>query len=172
MTKLYEVKTPQEWTNLADIVDGSLPEIVELFNAGREGGVDILYTGSIGVPVIGAFYKILKRQKSTILTTSTQPIWVKSELQGAKLIVSSSSSEIEALNGSTLAADLAEIKSVLNGNAVVAWDDTTTVNVVYLKYLSGKIYKVNKVDKTILTAQAGGTWANRATTNVYTEGGV
>jgi len=56
--------------------------------------------------------------------------------------------------------------------AVVAWDDTTTVNVVYLKYLSGKIDKVNKVDKTILTAQSGGTWANRATTNVYTEGGV
>lgn len=54
--------------------------------------------------------------------------------------------------------------------AVVAWDDTTTANVVYLKYLSGKIEKINQSDGTILTAQSG-VWADRATLT-YTEGGV
>ena len=54
--------------------------------------------------------------------------------------------------------------------AVVAWDDTTTANVVYLKYLSGKIDKINQSDGTILTAQSG-VWADRATLT-YTEGGV
>lgn len=59
-----------------------------------------------------------------------------------------------------------------NLSAVVAWDDTTTPDTVYLKYLSGKIDKISLTAKTILTAQSGGTWANRATSNVYTEGGV
>lgn len=63
-------------------------------------------------------------------------------------------------------------KKALRETGIVAWDDTTTANCIYLKYLDGRIDKINQTDKTILTAQSSGTWANRATTNVYTEGGV
>lgn len=63
----------------------------------------------------------------------------------------------------TLVTGFSEIKQV------VAWDDTTTANVIYLKYLDGRIDKVNTSDKTILTATSG-VWADRATLT-YTEGG-
>ena len=88
MSKLYEVKTPQEWSNLATLVGSALTGIMELFNAGREGGVDILWTESASVPTAGAFFRILKRQKSAIFTLDTQPVWVKSESIPAKLMVS------------------------------------------------------------------------------------
>lgn len=86
--------------------------------------------------------------------------------------------EKEALNESNIKTDLDKFQFDESGNLktfideLVAWDDTTTANVIYKKYLSGKIIKINISTKTILTAQNGGTWANRATTNVYTEGGV
>lgn len=52
----------------------------------------------------------------------------------------------------------------------VAWDDTTTTNCTYFKYLNGRIEKIDTVAKTRLTAQSGN-WADRATLT-YTEGGV
>lgn len=89
MTKLYEVKTPQQWTNLDTLVGATVSGVIELFNAGREGATDILWTESVEQPEAGAFYKLLKRQESSIFAVGVQPIWIKSEGQTAKLIVSS-----------------------------------------------------------------------------------
>lgn len=99
MTKLYEVKTPQEWTNLNTLTGAIVSGVVELFNAGREGGVDIMWTESATVPESGAFYRLLKRQKSAIFTIGTQPIWIKSEIQGAKLMVSTPNTATITLEG-------------------------------------------------------------------------
>ena len=53
--------------------------------------------------------------------------------------------------------------------------DKSSAPVFYVEYLSGTIEKIDTTDDsniTILTAQSGGVWANRKTTNVYTKGGV
>lgn len=53
--------------------------------------------------------------------------------------------------------------------------DISNDPVFYFELLDGRIQKIDKTDRsniTILYAQSGGTWANRATTNVYTKGGV
>jgi len=99
MTKLYEVKTPQEWTNLATLVEHTVSGVIELFNAGREGGVDIMWTESTNAPESSAFYRLLKRQKSVVFTIGTQPIWVKSEIQGAKLMISTPNTSTVTLEG-------------------------------------------------------------------------
>lgn len=51
----------------------------------------------------------------------------------------------------------------------LAWDDTTTSNVIYLKY-STYIEKIDNTTKTI-TSNIGGVWADRASLT-YTESGV
>ena len=89
MTKLYEVKTTAEWTDLNTLTGHSISGIVELFNAGREGGVDILWTESASEPSDTAFCRVLKRQSSAVFTVGSQPIWVKSEASKAKLMISS-----------------------------------------------------------------------------------
>lgn len=60
-------------------------------------------------------------------------------------------------------------KSATRETTPVAWDDTTTANVIYLKYPDGVIGKVNQTAKTI-TYNIGGAWADRATLT-YTEWG-
>ena len=99
MTKLYEVKTSAEWTDLNTLTGHTISGIVELFNAGREGGVDILWTESATKPEDGAFCRILKKQKGAIFTVGTQPIWVKSEASKAKLMVSTPNTATVTLEG-------------------------------------------------------------------------
>lgn len=99
MSKLYEVKTLQEWTNLNTLVESTLTGVIELFNAGREGGTDILWTESASIPGSGAFCRILPRQKSAIFTVGTQAIWVKSEGTSAKLMVSTPNTATVTLEG-------------------------------------------------------------------------
>ena len=60
-------------------------------------------------------------------------------------------------------------KRAIRETSLVAWDDTTSANCIYLKFFDGKIQKINQTDKTILTATSG-VWADRATLE-YTEGG-
>lgn len=99
MTKLYEVKTTSEWTNLNTLTEHTITGVIELFNAGREGGVDILWTESATKPGDTAFCRILKRQKGAIFTVGTQPIWVKSEASKAKLMVSTPNTATVTLEG-------------------------------------------------------------------------
>jgi len=42
---------------------------------------------------------------------------------------------------------------------ITIWDDTTTANCVYIKYLDGTIKKIDITNKTIYQA-ASGVWAN------------
>lgn len=99
MTKLYEIKTTTEWVNVNTVIGSTLSGVVELFNAGREGNADILWTESIEQPLVGAFYRILPRQKSAVFTVGTQPIWIKSELQPAKLMISAPNTATVNLKG-------------------------------------------------------------------------
>ena len=99
MTKLYEVKTTSEWTDLNTLTGHTVSGIIELFNAGREGGVDILWTESTAKPGDNAFCRILKRQKGAIVTLGTQPIWVKSEASKAKLMISTPNTATATLEG-------------------------------------------------------------------------
>lgn len=99
MTKLYEVKTSAEWTDLNTLTGHTISGIVELFNAGREGGVDILWTESATKPGDGAFSRALKRQKGIVFTVGTQPIWVKSEASKAKLMISTPNTATVTLEG-------------------------------------------------------------------------
>lgn len=103
MTKLYEVKTPQQWVDINSLIDTKLTGVIELFNAGREGSTDILWTESAEQPLKGAFYKLIKRQESVVFAVGAQPIWIKSEGQIAKLIISS-------LNAGELVSMVEELK--------------------------------------------------------------
>ena len=99
MTKVCDVKTPQVWTTLDELAGEPLVGVIELFNAGREGGVDILWTESAEQPVMTDFCRLLKRQKSVVITVGTQPIWIMSELQKAKLMISKPNSATITLEG-------------------------------------------------------------------------
>lgn len=99
MTKVCDVKTPQVWTNINTLAGKVLTGAIELFNAGREGGVEILWTESAEQPVSGTFCRLLKRQESHIITIGTQPIWVMSELQKAKLMISTPNTATVTLEG-------------------------------------------------------------------------
>ena len=87
MTKLYEVQVPKTWVNLNTLVKGTVTGVIELFNAG-ENGAAIQWTESAAIPVAGAFYRVLGLQAGTVFTVGSQPIWVQSPLQKAKLMVS------------------------------------------------------------------------------------
>lgn len=66
-----------------------------------------------------------------------------------------------------------EAVKVTDADRIVLSDTETTANVIYLKYLSGRIDKIDKTDPTNTTyyTATSGTWADR-TTLTYTEGGV
>lgn len=91
MTKLYEVETILNWQNLNTLTGVTLSGEYELWNAGREHDVvNIFYTESAEEPTDDSFYKALPRQNKAIIEVGEQPIWIKSEVKTAKLIISTS----------------------------------------------------------------------------------
>ena len=98
MAKLYEVETTLEWVNLETLAGATLSGDYELYNSGREHDVvNIFYTESASEPTNESFYKAIKRQDKVVLSISTQPIWVKSEVSPAKLMISTPSDEISGV---------------------------------------------------------------------------
>lgn len=89
MTKIADIKITNDWQALSDLVAEDLTNTcIELFNAGREGATDILWTEAATMPIAGAYVRLLKPQQSVCLTKGTQDLYFKTDLSLGKLIVS------------------------------------------------------------------------------------
>lgn len=125
MTKLYEVDVELGWQNLNTLAGVTLSGEYELWNAGREHDVvNIFYTESENEPTDESFYKTLPRQNKVIIEIGEQPIWVKSEVKSAKLIISTSVAEDVELTGDSLTAintikdDVAATNTILSSTDI------------------------------------------------------
>jgi hypothetical protein len=120
MTKLYEVDVELGWQNLNTLTGVTILGEYELWNAGREHDViNIFYTESEEEPTDESFYKTLPRQNKAIIEVGEQPIWVKSEVKSAKLIISTSTVEDVDLAGDSLTA----LNAIKNDIAITKNDD-------------------------------------------------
>lgn len=185
MAKLYEVEVTLDWQNLNTLTGVTLSGEYELWNAGREHDVvNIFYTESAEKPTDESFYKALPRQNKAIIEVGEQPIWVKSEVKSAKLIISTSIDGEISENTADIATDTVSIKNsliainaklasdadgnvkVVDGVETVGIDSTTTAGTVYFqdKYADGSTILTKFTGGSEYVANPTGTvWANRAT---------
>lgn len=85
--KIAELRLTPEWVDLFELVPRLAGNKVELYNAATNTS-EICYTENADKPIDTTFYKVLKAQTGVTMTIGKQPIWVKSEYNVAKLMVS------------------------------------------------------------------------------------
>ena len=85
--KIAELEITPEWQNLALLAE--LPaEKLEIYNAGRSGAPQLFITEDDNEPTAKTLYKILDPQKGLTIVKGTQNIWVRSDYNKAKLMLS------------------------------------------------------------------------------------